>query len=66
MLAILSHIMDYYKGLFIKDIVKDYLKTLFATGLKNFKRDTLKTFKELLLRISRFSLFYSVIVAGEK
>ena len=30
--------MDYYKGLFIKDIVKDYLKTLFATGLKNFKR----------------------------
>ena len=46
-------------GLFIS-------KTLFATGLTNFKRDNLKTFKESLLRISRSSLFHSVIVEGKK
>ena len=45
-------------GLFIS-------KTLFATGLTNFKRDNLKTFKESLLWMSRSSLFHSV-VEGKK
>ena len=39
---------------------------LFATDLTNFKRYNLKTFKESLLRISRSSLFHSVIVEGKK
>ena len=39
---------------------------LFATGLTNFKRDNLKTFKESLLRISQSSLFHSVTVEGKK
>ena len=41
-------------------------KKLSATGLTNFKRDNLKTFKESLLRISQSSLFHSVIVEGKK
>ena len=42
-------------------------KTLFAAGLTNFKRDNLKTFKESVLRISRSSLFHSVIpLEGKK
>ena len=39
---------------------------LFASGLTNFKEDNLKTFKKLLLRILRSSLFRSVIVEGKK
>ena len=41
-------------------------KTLFATGLTNFEKDNLKTFKELLLRMSRSSLFHSDIVEEKK
>ena len=36
-------------------------KSLFATGLTNFKRDNLRTFTESPLRISRSSLFHPVI-----
>ena len=46
-------------GLFIS-------KTLFATGLANFKMDNLKTSKESLLLISGSSLFHSVIVEEKK
>ena len=45
-------------GLFIS-------KTLQATGLTNFKRDNLRTFKESLLGITRSCLFHSVIVEGK-
>ena len=41
-------------------------KTLFATGLANFKSDKLKTFKESLLRLSRSSLLHSIIEEEKK